>query len=73
MLITQPSWPTASPILITPSKSHQAHHCRILSTTATTVAFSLPPVTSITFCQPPPPPSHSVNRRSHYNCSSFHR
>lgn len=40
MLITQLSWQTASPILITPSKSH---HCRILSTTATTVAFSLPP------------------------------
>lgn len=40
MLITQPSWPAASPSLVTSSKSH---HCRVLSTTATTVAFSQPP------------------------------
>ncbi|RID44764.1 hypothetical protein BRARA_I01536 [Brassica rapa] len=40
MLITQPSWPAASPSLVTTSKSH---HCRVLSTTTTTVAFSQPP------------------------------
>ncbi|CAF2124506.1 unnamed protein product [Brassica rapa] len=41
---------------------YHRHHCRVFTTTATTVAF----------CQPLPPPSRFVNHR-HYSCSSFHR